>query len=652
MGQFIASNAQDLFQIFYPLVAGATQVVGNTGFLSGSQDLKFIFRSVVDGSPASFDTGFVTGGQDLRYVFAVLGSISTPTPTATNTGTPTPTPTFTPTPTVTTTPGVTPTPTVTPGSPFVSIGVNTTNIFYGDSVIVDSTADDGGTAVTPTTHNFEVRSGPANPPSGGYTLIQSYSPSTPDDVRSFSYTPSNGAGYYQFRSYANYSGFGNVYSIDSAVVFAQQNSPPTFQFDEIFASGGTRWDSNNGLILGFIFASPGSVTITIDPGDASERFPTIVGGDLVQDFIISGGARVYTVAAGSGGHTIIVDARVSPTADPRSVSVTVNNNNSSTLSYASVRCLKTTGTQTSLEIRNVNPGSSYHYRIRNATTNSNNDSGTLTSGGGNTNINADAVGSDSIVFLQFYPSAVPLDAPSLSPTTQTPFDLNGASCNSSGWHRGGIGPVIYDGRLNYSNDGNSFEILSVNNASIDTDAGGKGCCVGAWLDLAAVGSGTGPGGSAPHSLLQSAFSFTMGRDQAGDYNWNSNENISQPGIYADYWFAGGVFIRDRNNNGFGWFFPSNFGGSNYPFHVYSLAWDDWGSNNHSIYLYRTSGNGINTDGLSLWNFSGPKIPNYDDNVEVLVYGRLPNNLNFSAQTGGRIKSSAYRNTIIWMNQID
>ena len=82
---FTASNGQDLYNVFYPLIPGATQIGFNTNFLSGSQDLRYIFRSVVDGQPAGFNTGFVTNNQDLKDIFAVLGSIATPTPTPTPT---------------------------------------------------------------------------------------------------------------------------------------------------------------------------------------------------------------------------------------------------------------------------------------------------------------------------------------------------------------------------------------------------------------------------------------------------------------------------------------------------------------------------------------------------------------------------------------
>jgi hypothetical protein len=654
---FIASNSEDLFQIFYPLVPGATQVSGATGFLSGAQDLQNIFRSVADGSPASFDTGFVTGGLDLRYVFAVIGSISTPTPTPTNTGTPTPTNTFTPTPTTTFTPNVTPTPTPTPTvtttpgvtytptpTPVVSCSVNESNIFYGENVTLNSTANDSGTGITPSTHDFEVKSGAGNPPGGSYVFATGFTPSTPTDVRNgVSYTPGAGPGYYQFRAYADYGSYGRIYSPESSVVFAQQNLPPAFECTQIYGLAATRYDANNGMHIGFVVNGTANITISIDPGSSSERTPIVIDGDMVQDFYISGGVRNYNVTVGQGNHTVVVDFRGF---DPNIVSVTIQWNSGAKFVNASGRCLRSTDNGFNLVVSGITSGSQWYTRERNCTNGTNNDTGPNT--GTSVNVGASDYGTTFISYIEVQGSNSH-GAPSLSPTSQTPVDLNACYANSSAWCRD-FSPQIYDGRITYSIDEHSMTHFYVDNASLNADSGNKGFVVGSWIDLHANGMS---GGSNPHSAIFAHITFGMQRNQAPDYWWDSDQQYSQAGVKAECWFTGAVWVKDRNNPGWGWFFPSNFGGYNYPFHVYSLAWDDWGNNNHSIYLYRENGNrGINSDGANQFLFNSPKIPNFDVNNEILVYGRLPTDLRFWGQCHVRIKSSQYRNMVIWMSPVN
>lgn len=643
---YIASNGQDLFNVFYPLGSG-TQISSDTGYLSGAQDLRAIFRSVIDGSPAAFDTGYqIQDGTDLRDVFAVLGSITTTTPTASPTATPTTTPTFTPTPTPTPTPIPTTTPTPTITGPSVTLSVVESNIFYGDPVHMSSTADDGGTSVVPDNHNFEFKFGPANPPSGSYADAVTFTPSTPTDVRNgVAYTPVNGAAYYQFRAYADYSGHGRIYSPESQVVFAQAVAVPSFQFNRLLASGTTRYDDVNALTVVFYFNSPGTVQVTINPGAASERFPVIVSGGLVSDFIITPGAKVYNVAAGFSFNTIKVK---SIGFDAKAITVDVQSTSIANFTMASVQCLgQNSVTPASLQVFAINGGSVWHTRSRNCSTNANTDSGSQTGTG--VTIAAPAVTSEQIVFAQInhYPDG--FDGPSLNATTQLPFDLNGCGCNSGGWVRNTT-VNIYDPRLNYSNDVNQQMNLTVANAHINTDASNRGACVGAWVDLTAGNSGTA-GGSSPTSILVTTIVFTMHRGAAGDYVWDQSYTFSSAGVRADYWFSGAVFLRDRNNPTYGWFFPSNFGGGNYPFHIFNFAWADWGNNNHSIYLFRTGANGVNVDGFNIFGFPGAKIPNYDAANEVLIYGQLPTDLQFWAQAGGRLSGSPYRNSIIWLSPI-
>lgn len=652
---FIASNNQDLFSIFYPLVSGTTPIQSSTGFVSGSQDLKYIFRNVADGGPASFDTGFVTGGQDLRYVFAAIGSIATPTPTPTpsttptNTGTYTPsytytytpntTPTPTPTYTITQTPGVTYTPTPTPN---VSISLNESNIFYGDTVHINTTASDNGTNIVPSTHNIQVRSGISNPPTSTYTDAITTTPTSSTDViTSRAYTPSDGANYYQFRSYADYGAYGRIYSPDSSVILAQSTAV-TFEFTHLHCEGSPMYDDNNALQVGFVTNGSANITITIDPAlnsfNCTPRTPVIVWGSMVQDFIIDNNYHTYNVSVGQGAHYLVVSFRGFSASD---ISVDIQWNSGSKFVNGSCRCVNTASSTLSLLADGVTSGATWYSRERNCTAGTNVDGGPYSNTSGT--ITSTNYGTTNIGYIVVQGSA-PTDTPSLSPTTQTPVDMSGASCYSAAWVRD-TSVNVYDGRVSYSSTDDGLELLN-GSGTVDATGGSKGTCVGAWVDL--YGSGSSDG-SAPYSVLSTSISFTMSRPNcsAGDYSFSLNNSFSQSGIKADQWFSGVVFIKDRNNSGWGWFFPSTFGGNSYPFHVYTYAWSGWGNSN-TVSLYRTSGNGINGDGTGSWSFSGPRSPNFDTNEELLIYGKLPSSVSFSCGAGGRITSSTYRNMAVWM----
>jgi len=656
-GPFTAANGQDLTQIFYPLIPGASQIGSDTSFLSGSTDLRYIFRSVVDGGPASQNTGYKigtasdgSGGTDLRYVFAALGSITTPTPTASPTSTPTITPTITPTTTTTPTPTPTVTPTVTPtNQPSVDCSLNTTNIFYGDSVILGSTAHDNGTAVVPSDHGFQVKYGGTNPPGGSYTTIQTYTPTAPSETRSFTYTPNLGSGYYQFRAFATYSGFGTIYSPETAVLFAQTPAVPTFTFTWANVVGATRYDFNNGIVLGFINSGTSTLSVAVDAGTASDAFPTLVSGDLINDFIVTPGVKIYTISAPSGPHTINVEARSIPL---RIVKCAVQVTAGGPLVNASGRGLINPGNGLNLQIDGIAAGSQWTYRVRNCSTNTNSDSGVQT-GGGLSTIGTTTPATFNIGFLEINENGSGHTAPSLNATTQTPFDLTGAWASSSAWDRySNLTGNVYDGRVSYSTDVNSYTLLTVNTVNVDTAAttgSGKGCIIGAFLDINADGRVSLNG---DFSTLYFNPSFSISRNQASPYNWGINFGSSGSGIAAAYWFIGLVFIKDRNNPTYGWFFPTGFGGSNFPFHTYSNSHTTWGGTN-SISLYRQDSqiNPIYTDGGGEgWNFTEAQVPCFDTAAEGLIYGLLPT-VSFKAQSGGRLKNSTYRNSIIYISQI-
>lgn len=651
---FIASNGDDLFEIFYPLIPGATQISADTNFLSGSTDLRYIFRSVVDGNPAAFNTGFVVSGvsaQDLRYVFAVLGSITTPTPTNTPTITPTPTVTFTPTPTVTPTPTFTPSPSA---EVWLQTAITPNNIFYTDQVAVSTLVVGGYGFLTPSAVGFEVRQGADNPPSSSYTAFDSVynPPGVPHSINT-THTPSSGVGYYQYRAWGDFPGNGRKYSADSAstIVFAQ--APTTvFKFSSIYALAAPRYDATNGINISFSTETNATLNISVSALENAANFPLLLAGSFLQDFIYETGVKNYSVAVVGGDHTLILDSR---SFDVCNVHVEITVQSGGLFTKASSRSLVNPGNGSHLRIGGTTPFALYHARSRNATTGTNTDTGTLTGDGGTyqADLLAGAVADYNIAFLEILPVATSFSAPSLNPTTQTPVDTNGMYSPSQGWIRDG-GVNIYDGRIGWSNDVNDFRLLRVDgnqSANPQTEMGAaKGFIVGCWVDLLANGLA---GGSSPHSVIFSNFDTYIPRDQAPDHHFFNYDVYSQAGARADCWWSVVYFMRDRNNPNYCWFMNGN---RNPMFEGHMGYWE---ADARAIKLCRygdtpDDGNSGMAYGPG-FNFNSRWVPEFDpeNNGEYLppIYGRIPDNIVFNMQVGGRLKSTPYRNMAIWISQI-